>query len=299
MKILYLAQTHKVINTYSESKEEYDLEHTGSVIREAILNNFQDTEVEYASDVMVNDDDVSERIKEFDFCICDLTANNGNYTYLAGLSEGLGKPVIYFCTSDHAPMYILREKNVLQYSIASLENEFKEKLIETISRCIKDPSAFISESITHTERPKAFISYSHKDKKYLDRLLTHLKPLERNGMLDVWQDTQIKTGDKWKEKIDGALNEASIAILLLSADFMASDFIIENELPPILSGAEVNGTKIVPVILSHCRFSREPTLNRFQAVNPPSEPLSILSSEEREAIYDKLASDIELALNCA
>jgi hypothetical protein len=80
---------------------------------------------------------------------------------------------------------------------------------------------------------------------------------------------------------------------------MASDFIVENELPPILSNAEVNGTKIIPVILSHCRFSREPTLNRFQAANLPSEPLSTASQEERESIYDKLASEIESALTDA
>jgi hypothetical protein len=77
---------------------------------------------------------------------------------------------------------------------------------------------------------------------------------------------------------------------------MASDFIVDNELPPLLSKAEVKGTKIVPVVLSHCRFSREPSLNRFQAVNQPSEPLSLMNVDEREAIYDKLASDIESAL---
>ena len=127
--------------------------------------------------------------------------------------------------------------------------------------------------------------------------MVHLKPLEKKGLIDVWQDTNIKTGDRWREIIDKALSEANIAILMISADFLASDFIIKNELTPILSKAEVKGTKIVPLIVSHCRFSREPTLNRFQAANQPSQPLSLMSEDEREAIYDKLASDIESALS--
>lgn len=165
-----------------------------------------------------------------------------------------------------------------------------------IERVKKDPTNFVIEKKTSSRKPKAFISYSHTNKEYLDRLMVHLKPLERNGLIDVWQDTKIKIGDRWKDEIDKALSEANIAILMISADFMASDFIVDNELPPLLSKAEVKGTKIVPVVLSHCRFSREPSLNRFQAVNQPSEPLSLMNVDEREAIYDKLASDIESAL---
>lgn len=297
MKILYLTQNSKTNNPYSNSKTEYDLEYIGSFIKEAILQHIPEAEVIFANEIIKADADFSEQIRKFDLCLCDVTAHNGNYTYLAGLSEGLGKPVIYFCTSDHPPIYMLSSKNILVYSSASLEYEFKEKLIAIINKFIQDPSAFYSEKNTHKHKTKAFISYSHKDRIYLDRLLTHLKPLERKGLLDVWQDTKIKTGEQWQHKIDTALNNASIAILLLSADFMASDFIVENELPPILSNAEVNGTKIIPVILSHCRFSREPSLSRFQAANLPNEPLSVMSLEEREAIYDKLAFEIELALH--
>ncbi len=46
-------------------------------------------------------------------------------------------------------------------------------------------------------RPKIFISYSHEDKEWLERLLVHLKPLERGGTIDLWDDTRIKTGDRW------------------------------------------------------------------------------------------------------
>ena len=126
--------------------------------------------------------------------------------------------------------------------------------------------------------------------------MVHLKPLERKGLIEIWSDSTIKTGDKWEEKIYKALLESNIAILLISADFMASDFIVENELPPLLSKAEAEGTKILPLIISPCRFSREPTLHRFQAANSPSKPLSKINENERESIYDKIAEDIESAL---
>lgn len=138
-----------------------------------------------------------------------------------------------------------------------------------------------------------FISYSHRDKEYLDRLLVHLKPLEKQGLIDSWVDTRLLAGDKWKKEIDKALKQARVAILLVSADFLASDFIIENELPPLLQSAEDSGTLIIPVILKPCRFARDKSLSNFQSINLPEEPLSFVDENERENIYDTIAQRIE------
>ena len=143
---------------------------------------------------------------------------------------------------------------------------------------------------------KIFVSYSHKDKEYMERLMVHLKPLQRTGEIDAWVDTRIKSGDDWKQEIKTALSDAKIAVLMVSADFLASDFIIENELPPLLDGAEAKGTLVLPVILKPCRFTREKNLKDFQAVNPPDEPLSLSDENERELLYDTIAQRIEDAL---
>ena len=147
------------------------------------------------------------------------------------------------------------------------------------------------------EKKMIFISYSHEDKDHLKRLHVHLKPLQNNGMVDIWDDTKIRTGQKWKEEIETALSKAAIAILVISADFLASDFIVENELPPILKKAELEGTRVVPIILKPCRFSREKHLSQFQALNAPDKPLLSLSEIEQEKMWDRLSQAIEIELN--
>ncbi len=104
-----------------------------------------------------------------------------------------------------------------------------------------------------SEHAKVFVSYSHKDQKYLERLQVHLKDLERKGIIDLWSDTKIIPGTNWREEIKRAIESATIGVLLVSADFLASQFIAEDELPPLLKVARTRGTVILPVILSKSR----------------------------------------------
>jgi hypothetical protein len=145
------------------------------------------------------------------------------------------------------------------------------------------------------EQNLVFVSYSHADARWLTGMRAHLKPLERRGVIALWDDTKIKPGTHWREEIQSALESAKVAVLLVSADFLASDFIATNELPPLLNAAKERGTLILALIVRPCRFEKT-ELARFQAVNPPSKPLSAISSSRREDWYVKLSGIIEDAL---
>lgn len=122
--------------------------------------------------------------------------------------------------------------------------------------------------------------------------MTHLRCYEQESLLDVWADTRIKTGQDWKREIALALDRASVAILLISADFLASEFIRNNELPPLLEAARTDGVKIMPVILGHCGYESMPHLKKFQAINSPSKPVSSMSVTARDKLWAQLAKSI-------
>lgn len=137
-----------------------------------------------------------------------------------------------------------------------------------------------------------FISYSHRDKRFLKELHTHLAPYTRSGTVNAWDDTMIPLGAKWYEEITNALQSAKIAILLVSPDFLASDFIARKEIPPLLKSAEQRGLKILSVILRPCAFF-DTELALFQAVNAPSNPLSSMKPGERDKVWTSIATSVK------
>lgn len=134
-----------------------------------------------------------------------------------------------------------------------------------------------------TTRTTVFISYSHNDKKWLGHLKTHLNPLERDGLINIWDDTQIKEGADWSQETKEALSTTTVAILLISAEFLASEFITTNELPHLLTAAEAQGTLILPIIVSACDFKHS-ELHKFQAFNSPEKPMSRMRRSSRDAL---------------
>lgn len=140
-----------------------------------------------------------------------------------------------------------------------------------------------------------FISYSHEDSQWLKLLQNNLKALRRAGEnFEYWDDTKIKSSDKWKEEIDKSLQSASVAILLISTSFLASDFIQDNELPKLLEKANKNGTKIFPIILEPCLFLRFPELSKYQAVNPPDKPFTDSSVEPQKYMLKLMEEILEI-----
>ncbi|HET6454851.1 MAG TPA: TIR domain-containing protein [Armatimonadota bacterium] len=240
---------------------------------------------------------IHEAIRTADLLIADASNANPNVMYEIGFAQAENKPLIYIASSSRVVPFDLAGYRFLIYDLVS-PTEFVDRLANAIQQALNEPQAFTLPRISaeRDKRQNVFISYSHHDREYLDRLLVHLKPLEREGLVDLWVDTRLKAGDRWKKEIEKALNRATVAILLVSADFLASDFITGNELPPILRNAEETGTRIVPVIVKPCRFMRDKSLRHFQAINDPKESLILLNPGEQEVYYDLVAAEVEKTL---
>ncbi|MFL6262686.1 MAG: TIR domain-containing protein [Thermoanaerobaculia bacterium] len=144
-------------------------------------------------------------------------------------------------------------------------------------------------------RDQVFISYSHRDKKLMNELLTHLKPYVRSG-ITVWSDQQIASGSKWFDEIKAALAKTSVAVLLVSPDFLASDFIHEHELGPFLKEAKARGVRILWVPIYASSYE-ETDLKHLQAVSPPNEPIGAKSKADRDAAWVRVCKEIKKAVN--
>ena len=126
-------------------------------------------------------------------------------------------------------------------------------------------------------RDRIFVSYSHKDQAWLDRFRTMLQPAQRATGLELWSDKRIEAGASWKDEITTAIDTARVALLLVSDDFLASDFIFDEELPRILQQHQSRGLLIRWVPLSAALVERTP-LAKFQAAAgcDPAHPLDQL-----------------------
>jgi hypothetical protein len=143
------------------------------------------------------------------------------------------------------------------------------------------------------QRNQVFISYSHHDQRWLARLQVHLRPLVRNATIDLWDDTKIQAGAQWQDEIARALSRARIAIVLVSADFLASDYVAQYELPSLLEAARDDGAVILPVIVSASGYTRTGELSQFQAINDPRQPLNGVPESDQEAVFEKVAARVE------
>ena len=118
----------------------------------------------------------------------------------------------------------------------------------------------------------------------------------RSEQIIVWDDTQIVPGSNWKSEIETALDQAQIAVLLVTSNFLASDFIATEEMPKILKKASSQGLTIVWVAVSHCLYT-ETELANYQAANNPQKPLDSLPEHEQNQVIVDICRKIKNVLN--
>lgn len=151
------------------------------------------------------------------------------------------------------------------------------------------------------KQPIIFISYSHKDEPEKEAVLTHLKVLQHgDSSFDLWSDDRIEAGNDWREEISQAIARARVAVLLISANFLASDFILSNQLPKLLEGRKNKGLIIFPVIIKACAWQRATWLNSLEVIPKTGRPIwangNSRVDEDLSAIAEEIAKIIEKIL---
>jgi internalin A len=142
----------------------------------------------------------------------------------------------------------------------------------------------------HRNAVRLFYSYSHKDEKLRNQMEIHLKLLQRQGLIETWHDRKIEAGDEWKRKIDENLERANIILLLVSADFMASDYCYEIEMKRAMERHEKGQARVVPIIVRDVKWERAP-FARLQAL--PENRRPVMKWTDRDTAWRNVSDGIE------
>ena len=145
-------------------------------------------------------------------------------------------------------------------------------------------------------RNGVFISYSHEDKRWLDSFVTALKPYSREEKIKVWSDRDIAPGSDWAREIGAAIDNSRVAVLLVTPNLLASDYIMEKELPLILEKNSKGDLVVFWIAVSYSSYDLTP-LVQLQAANDPNLPLDQLSTADRNKELTLIAQKLAKAMD--
>lgn len=160
-----------------------------------------------------------------------------------------------------------------------------------------DSESQTSPAASDKVRHRVFVSYSHHDKEWLERLQKHLKPYAQAVAMSPWSDEQIKPGQTWLAEIQKAIAETKVAVLLVSSDFLASDFIMQQEVPLLVAAAERGEITILWVPLRPSAFSNTVLAHYHALANPARAVAELPTVAEQDAALVKICSKIHETFN--
>jgi hypothetical protein len=122
----------------------------------------------------------------------------------------------------------------------------------------KTPLRAMADQLPSSSAIEVFVSYAHEDEELHDRLAKHLRPLEREGIIKRWHDRQITAGRDFGQDIDTVLNRAGIILLLISPDFVASEYCWGKEMLRAMERHDMREARVIPIILRPCDWHTAP-----------------------------------------
>ena len=141
-------------------------------------------------------------------------------------------------------------------------------------------------------KPTVFISYSHKDEQWKIRLRPHLHTLERVGHITIWDDRQIPVGSEWYEQIKQVMDQAAVAVCLISADYLDSDFCQKEEIPYLLERRQRDGMILLPVLIRPCPWWAFDWLEEKQMLPRDGKSIAEDFQGREDGVFTQLAREI-------
>ncbi len=142
---------------------------------------------------------------------------------------------------------------------------------------------------------KVMICYSHHNESQRKRIDTHLALLRRQGLIDIWCDRKITAGSKWESEIDKHLNGSDLILLLVSAEFLESDYCYGIEMERALERHRASEARVIPIVLRDC-FWLDTKLSELQALPTDGFPVDSKKWKSTNAAYVNIAKGIQKAV---
>jgi hypothetical protein len=141
---------------------------------------------------------------------------------------------------------------------------------------------------------KIFFCYAHADEALLKKLKTHLSPLQREGLIDIWYDRDITAGTEWKREISERLDAAQVILLLVSPDFMDSDYCYSIEMKRALERHDRGEARVIPIILRPVYW--QGALGKLQALPTDAKPVTDRDWYDKDTAFFNVVEGIRTVL---
>ena len=158
------------------------------------------------------------------------------------------------------------------------------------------PAKAIADALGAALAPTVFISYSHKDDVWLERFRPHLGMLQRDHLLQFWSDLDVPPGADIPPAITAAMQRARVAVLLISADYLDSDFARRKEIPPLFERRIRDGLIVIPVMLRACLWRRLPWLADMKILPKDARPIAAGTQHDWDQDFTTIADAVLQAL---
>src|SRR5438067_1050745 len=132
--------------------------------------------------------------------------------------------------------------------------------------------------LEQTRAIKLFYCYAHKDEGLRDKLARHMAVLRREGLIDEWSDHEIQPGTDWDHEVETQLNTADIILLLISPDFIHSNYCYSKEVKRALERQKAKEAYVIPIILRPVDWEETP-IGKLQALPKGAKPITLWANQ--------------------